>query len=79
METSKIALTSIKNLQLKKELCEQNIIEYQENIYQTKLLIRKINEEILNTCPSHNWKVKRESGMYGEKFTYCTVCGSIKY
>lgn len=75
MEISKIALTSIQNLQLKKELYEKTIREYEENIYQTKLLIRKINEEIFNSCPSHNWKTEREPGMYGEKITYCTVCG----
>lgn len=76
MESVKIELPEIQKLKLQKELCENEIHEYEKKINQTKNLIKQINRQIRKTCPSHNWKTERESGMYGEKFTYCTICGS---
>ena len=74
-----LSLTEIEKLKLQRELCEKNIDEYEKKIKQTKLDIKKINNEIRKACPSHNWKTEREPYMYGEKFTYCTVCGSDYY
>lgn len=71
-----LSLSEIQKLKLQKELCEKKIYEYEQNILKNKLLIEQINNEIRKACPSHNWKTERESGMYGEKFTYCTICGS---
>lgn len=77
MEPLKFSLTQQQQqLKLQRELCENNIREYENKIYQLKLNINEINFKIRNLCIEHNWKTEREPGMYGEKFTYCTKCGS---
>lgn len=77
MESLKCSLTQQQQqLKLQKELYEKNINEYEQKICQLKSNINEINFEIRNLCIEHNWKTKREPGMYGEKFTYCTKCGS---
>jgi hypothetical protein len=73
MESVKIELPVIQKLKSQRELCEKNIHEYEKKITETKNVIKR---EIKKNCVSHNWKTERESGMYGEKFTYCTICGS---
>lgn len=67
---------NIKKLKEKRKVCEENIGKYEDKIYQTKLLIKQIDSNIRNACPKHNWETDREPGMYGDRFTYCTVCGS---
>jgi len=66
----------IQQLKEQRKLCEQKIDEYEDKINETKNIIKQINLHIRNTCPKHIWKTEREEGMYGEKFTYCTICGS---
>lgn len=76
MESVKIVLAEIEQLKLQRELCKKNIYEYEKKITEIKNEIKQINHKIKKTCSSHNWKTERESGMYGEKITYCTICGS---
>lgn len=77
LQISETYVSEVKKLQQQKRLCEKKIRDYEENIYQTKLLIQKIDSKINEACPKHNWENDREPGMYGDRFTYCTVCGYI--
>lgn len=76
MESIKLVSRDIKELKQQRELCQQKIYEYEDKINETKNIIKQIDLHIRNKCPKHNWVTEREEGMYGEKFTYCTICGS---
>ena len=44
----------------------------------TEIKIKILEKERISKC-NHEWVTERESGMYGEKFTYCKNCGINRY
>ena len=62
---------------LKKEY--YNLIRNQKKIEDR---INKKNYEISNICSNsnngHSWIIERDRGLYGEKYSYCSICGKHK-
>ena len=73
----------LSTLKLQKKTLSDDIYEYHMKIKETKENIIKVNKEISKEClkinGKHKWITERESGIYGEKYTYCECCGIDHY
>lgn len=56
----------------------QQKYDYLQKIQFCEEEIEKLNKLIVNNC-DHEWITERESGQYGERWTFCKKCRLDRY
>ena len=71
------------NLEEYKKYLMDKKYEYQIKLNELEVILKNTNNLIIKKCKinnkGHEWITERESGMYGEKFTFCNKCGVDYY
>ena len=77
MENNKI--NKINNLIKKKQEFLEIKSQYEDKIKKIKETIHTINMSIYNECGKygHKYCMETESGMYGETYNICEICGMV--